>query len=262
MIRALRTAASGMYAEQLKIDTVANNLANVNTAGFKKQSVQFQDLIYQSTLAASAGQGDGTVAPVPIAVGHGVRPISTDRIFAQGTPQETNNSLDVMIEGTGFFQVRRADGRIAYTRDGTFKLSSDGALVTSGGYHLEPDVQIPEDAASIVIGRDGTIAVTTASNPQTQTVGQFELAKFVNSAGLKPIGQNLFEESAASGTSTVTSPGKEGNGELVQGFVEGSNVQVVEEMVSMILAQRAYEANTKSIQTADSMLQLVNSLKR
>ncbi|MDK9698971.1 MAG: flagellar basal-body rod protein FlgG [bacterium] len=262
MIRALRTAASGMFAEQLKIDTVANNLSNVNTSGYKKQTVQFQDLIYQSTHTAAAGQGDGTLAPVPIAVGHGVRPISTDRIFTQGSPTETNNPLDVMVEGTGFFQVTRADGRIAYTRDGTFKLSSDGTVVTSGGYRLEPELRIPEDATSIVIGRDGAIAVTTLSSAQTETVGQLELAKFVNPAGLNPLGQNLFEETSSSGMPTVANPGQEGIGEVVQGYYEASNVAVVEEMVAMILAQRAYEANSKSIITADSMLQVVNSLKR
>lgn len=262
MIRALRTAATGMFAEQLKIDTVANNLANVNTSGFKKQTVQFQDLVYQATHAAAAGSGDGAVAPVPIAVGHGVRPVSTDRMFQQGSPQQTDNPLDVMIEGNGFIPVKRADGRNAYTRDGGLKISADGTLVTAGGYHLEPEIRLPEDTVNVVIGRDGTVSVTTLNSSQTQTVGQIELAKFVNPAGLKPLGQNLFEESPASGVPLISQPGREGNGELVQGYVEGSNVQVVEEMVAMILAQRAYEANSKSILTADSMLQLVNQLKR
>ncbi len=263
MLRAMTTAASGMKAQQLNIDTIANNLANVNTAGFKKSQVEFQDLLYESVAPAGAVRGGGLAPASRVEVGHGVKMVSTDRMFTPGAMRQTGNPLDVMIEGDGFFQVRLPDGTMAYTRDGSFHLDSDRNLVTSTGYFLEPAVQIPLEATEIAIARDGTISVLLAGdNTTVQDIGRLEIAKFPNSGGLAARGGNLFLQSAASGDPIVGTPGLDGMGEIAAGFLEMSNVETVEELVNMITAQRAYELNSRSITVADDMLQTVNQLRR
>jgi len=262
MMRALWTAASGMNGQQYKIDITANNLANVNTTGFKKSRVDFQDLLYQTVRYAGTPVTAGAQIPTGIQVGHGVRPVATQRLFTQGTFQQTDNPFDLVIEGDGFFQILLPDGSIAYTRDGAFKRDSDGRLVTSDGFPLEPEVQIPEDALSVNIGSDGTVSVQLPGEDRPVERGKIELARFVNPAGLKSDGRNLYSATAASGDPIVGDPGLDGFGNLAQGYLEMSNVQVVEEMVSMIVAQRAYETNSKAIQAADEMLQTANNLRR
>lgn len=262
MIRALRSAASGMSAQQLKLDNIANNLANVNTTGFKKGQIQFQDLMYQVIRPASTSLQSNVVEPVELSIGHGVRPVAITRSFAMGTLTQTDNPLDLAISGDGFFQVQMPDGQVAYTRDGEIKLSPEGYLVTSDGYHLEPDIQIPPDAEQIVVNRDGTVMAMISGQSQPEEIGQFELARFINPAGLTSIGQNLYEETVASGPPIRGEAGLEGFGQIEQGFLESSNVSVVEEMVQMITAQRAYEVNSKSIRTAEDMLTQATNLKR
>ena len=261
MIRALWTAGTGMQAQQLNLDVVANNMANVNTTGFKRSRVDFQDLLYQTLQPAGTRTGGGEV-PSGVQVGHGARAIATQKIFAQGNFQQTENPLDLVIEGDGFFQLQRQDGSIAYTRSGSFKRDSQGQVVSSDGLVLQPAVTIPPDAVSISIGTDGTISVITGTSPTPQQVGQLELARFVNPAGLNAIGRNNFLPTAASGTATTGQPGGQGYGTLSQGFVESSNVSVVEEMVNMIAAQRAFEVNSKAIRTADEMLSIANGVMR
>jgi flagellar basal-body rod protein FlgG len=261
MMRALWSAASGMVAQQLNVDTIANNLANVNTAGFKKTRVDFQDLIYQTTRVPGAPAAEGVMVPTGIQVGLGVRPAATTRIFSQGTFQHTGNPLDLVIEGEGFFQVLLPDGSKAYTRAGTFKLDSEGNIVTADGFPLEPPLAIPSDAIEISVGSDGTVAVTLAGQVEPQTIGKIEIARFPNSAGLASAGHSLFTETAASGKPTTGTPGLDGFGSISQGVVELSNVVVVEEMVSMITAQRAYEANAQAIKVADQMLQMANNAR-
>jgi flagellar basal-body rod protein FlgG len=251
-----------MYAQQLFVDTIANNLANVNTTGYKKSRVEFQDLIYQTLRAAGTSGVAGVVVPAELQIGHGVRPVAVQKNFSQGPPRSTENPLDVAIMGEGFFQVNLPDGTIAYTRDGTFKLNNEGALVTADGFYLEPQINIPLDTTSINIDNDGTISVILVGSVEPQEVGQIELAKFINAGGLKNIGQNMFLPTEASGEPVLGSPGTEGFGQLNQGYLEGSNVKVVEEMVNMIVAQRAYELNSKSIRTAEEMLQMANNIKR
>ncbi len=262
MIRALFTAATGMQAQQLNLDTIANNLANVNTTGFKRNRVDFQDLLYQTLRPAGTRMAGGVEVPTGIQVGHGTRPVATQKIWSQGNFQQTENPLDLVIEGDGFFQVTRPDGTIAYTRAGAFKRDSQGQIVNSDGYVLQPALTIPEGTTSISIGSDGTVSVITAGQSTPQQLGQIELARFMNPAGLNAIGKNLFLPTAASGQATTGTPGLDGFGTINQGFLEMSNVSVVEEMVQMIAAQRAFEVNSKAIRSADEMLAISNNLSR
>jgi len=262
MLRALWIAATGMEAQNLNVDVISNNLANVNTVGFKKSRADFQDLMYQSLLAPGTASTAQTVVPTGIELGQGVRPVAVQRMFSQGDFQKTENPLDMAIEGDGFFQILLPNGELAYTRCGAFKLDREGRIVTSDGYLLQPEVAIPEDAINITIGADGTISVTQPGQSVASQVGQLQIVKFINPAGLKSIGRNLFMPTDASGDPIIGVPGEEGFGTIAQGYVELSNVKVVEEMVNMIIAQRAYEVNAKAIQTADEMLQMANNVKR
>jgi len=262
MMRSLWTAASGMSAQQFNIDTISNNLANVNTGGFKRSRVDFQDLLYQTLRFAGTPTTQGAQIPTGIQMGHGVRPVATQKIFTQGTFKQTDNPLDIVIEGQGFFQILLPDGSIAYTRDGAFKKDAEGRLVTSDGFPLEPEIIVPEDAVEITIGSDGTVSVILTNQDEPQNIGNIELARFVNPAGLSSFGRNLFIATAASGPPIIGTPGLDGFGIVAQGYLELSNVQVVEEMVNMIISQRAYESNSKAIQASDDMLQTANNLRR
>jgi flagellar basal-body rod protein FlgG len=262
MNRALRIAATGMFAQQLNVDLIAHNLANVNTIGFKKSRPEFQDLMYQTLKTSVNSTNPNIQEPIEIQVGTGTVPVATLKNFTQGDIQTTSNPLDVAIEGEGFFQVRRPDGTIAYTRDGALKVSSEGMLVTAQGYIIEPGIALPTDISSIAISRDGTIEVQVIGQTESTKIGQLEMAKFVNPAGLRAIGNNLLIETPASGAPILGTPASEGFGELQQGALESSNVDVVEEMVNMIVAQRAYEINSKTIKTVDDMFSMANSLKR
>jgi flagellar basal-body rod protein FlgG len=263
MIRALYTAASGMTAQQLNVDTIANNLANASTAGYKVRRTQFQDLLYQTTIQPGASAGAQTTVPTGLQVGLGTRPSSNEIIFTQGNFSQTNNTLDVVIQGKGFFQVRRPSGELAYTRDGSFHADKDGNVVTSDGDPIEPQITIPSDAQSITIATDGTVSYTQSGQTQAQVAGQIQLAMFQNPAGLNGIGRNLYMPTEASGEATVANPGgQEGLGTLLQGYQEQSNVSVVEEFINLIASQRAYEANSKVVKAADDMYQQVNNLTR
>ena len=262
MIRAIWTAASGMQAQQLSIDVIANNLANVNTAGFKRSRVDFQDLLYQTLRPAGAAGSGGSQIPTGMQLGHGVRPSAIQRLFLQGDYQQTQNELDVAIEGSGFFQVSRSDGQVAYTRAGAFKLDQEGRIVTSEGFRLDPELTIPAGATKVSLAADGTVSVLQPGKTTPDEVGSISLVRFVNPAGLESIGKNLYLQTGASGDPTQGKPGDEGFGTLAQGFIEMSNVSVVEEMVNMIAGQRAYEINSKAIQTADEMLQMANNIRR
>ncbi|MDI3543383.1 MAG: flagellar basal-body rod protein FlgG [Candidatus Atribacteria bacterium] len=262
MIRALWTAATGMQAKQMDMDVIANNLANVNTTGFKKSRVDFQDLMYQVVRVQGSPTSPDTQVPSGIEIGLGVRPGAVQKMFSQGNIYETSNPLDVVIEGDGFFQILTPDGTIAYTRDGSFKLDAQGRMVTSDGFPLEPPITIPEGAESVTIAQDGTVTVKMPGEMEPQEVGVVELARFINPAGLLSIGRNLYLATASSGEPQVGTPGLDGFGTLAQGFLETSNVQIVEEMVKMITAQRAYEINSKAITTADEMMSIANNLKR
>lgn len=261
MLRALWTAASGMTTQQINIDNIANNLANVNNAGFKKSRVNFHDLLYQELRPAGALTATGISHPTGIQIGLGSKVVATEKIFSQGNFQETGNMLDIAIEGDGFFQVTLPDGNIGYTRAGSFKIDSDGNIVSPQGYLLEPAINIPENATSITIGTDGIVSVTIPGEVEAAEVGNIELARFINPAGLKSIGNNIYLQTGASGEPTTGVPGENGLGTIAQGVLEMSNVNVVEEMVNMITGQRAYEINSKAIQTSDQMLQIVNNLK-
>jgi flagellar basal-body rod protein FlgG len=261
VIRALFTAGTGMQAQQTNLDVIANNLANVNTPGFKRSRVDFEDLLYQTARPAGTRSGSGEI-PTGAQVGHGTRPVATQKIFAQGHFQQTDNPLDVVIEGDGFFQLVRPDGAIAYSRAGTFKRDSQGQMVNSDGLVLQPAISIPQDATNISISSDGVVSVTTAGSNTPQQLGQIELARFVNPPGLNAIGRNLYLPTAASGNATTGLPGQQGLGSLGQGFLESSNVSAVEEMVNMIAAQRAFEVSSKAIKSADEMLQIANGVIR
>ncbi len=261
-MRALWTSASGMAGQQFTIDIIANNLANVNTSGFKKSRVDFQDLLYQTLRFAGTPVTAGAQIPTGIQVGNGVRPVATVKVFSQGTFRQTDNPLDLVIEGDGFFQILLPDGSVAYTRDGAFKKDSEGRIVTSDGFVLEPEIIIPEDAVEVSVGTDGTVSVVRLGDNEPVTVGTIELARFINPAGLRSYGRNLFLATAASGPPIVGQPGLEGFGAVAQGFLEMSNVQVVEEMVNLIIGQRAYDANSKAIQASDDMLNTANNLRR
>jgi len=262
MDKALRTATSGMRAQQLHIDTISNNLANVNTTGFKKSKVEFQDLLYQTIRPAGAGTSVGSEAPTELQIGCGTAPVSTAKMFTQGDVVQTGNALDLAIEGDGFLQFRMSDGTISYSRDGALKISRDGQIVNSDGYFLDNNITLPSETQSISISRDGIVSVTVAGSTEPQDLGQIELARFINPAGLKNIGRNLLVATGASGEPIIGVPELEGMGSLAQGYLESSNVDVVEEMVNMIVAQRAYEINSKTIRTSEDMMSLVNNLKR
>jgi flagellar basal-body rod protein FlgG len=261
MIRALYTAASGMNAQQMNIDNIANNLANSDTNGFKMRRTQFQDLLYQTHIQPGASAGSQTIVPSGLQIGLGTRPASNEIIFSQGNFQQTDNPLDLVIQGNGFFQIRLPDGSVAYSRDGGFQLVANGNVVTSNGNPLEPQITIPPAAQSVTIAADGTVSYTQPGQTAAQVAGQIQLALFPNPAGLNSLGQNLFQQTDASGTPTVANPGgQEGLGTLMQGYVEGSNVSVVEEFINMIVSQRAYEANSKVVKAADEMYQQINNV--
>ena len=257
MMRALNTAASGMAAMQTNVEVIANNLANVNTTGFRKSRAEFEDLIYQTYRTPGGSVGDNQKLPTGIQIGEGVRTVSTTQLHIQGSLLQTGNSLDVAIEGSGYFQVTRPGGQLAYTRAGDFKTDAEGRLITVDGYAVEPAMTFPTNATSITIAANGMISVTTPDQTQSQEVGQLTLANFVNPSGLSPIGKSLFVPTDASGQPLVTTPGQEGLGTLQQHFLEGSNVEVVNEMIDLIASQRAYEVNQKVITTADEMLRRV-----
>lgn len=262
MLRALYTAASGMEAQQLNIDTIAHNLANINTSGFKMRKAQFQDLLYQNIRQAGAANSATTDIPVGLQVGLGTKPAASEIIFSQGDFSSTGNPLDVVIQGQGFFQVRMSNGELAYSRNGNLHLNRDGNIVTSEGDLLDPQIKIPEDQTGITIGADGTVSVTTAGQSDPQQVGKIELALFQNPSGLQNIGKSLFLPTKSSGEAITGTPGENGLGTLLSEYVEQSNVSVVEEMVNMIVSQRAYEANSKVIRTADEMFTQANNVVR
>lgn len=262
MIRSLWTAATGMQAQTTNIDVISNNLANVNTAGFKRSRVDFQDLLYDTLRPPGTSTGGDGQVPTGIQIGHGTRTASTQKIFMQGDFQNTQNELDLAIEGQGFFQIVQANGELAYSRAGNFKIDGEGRVVSPDGLLLEPEITIPTDALAVSIGSDGVVSVLQAGQTTPVDVGTIELARFVNPAGLQSIGRSLFIPTEASGDATTGNPGEDGLGTLAQGFLEMSNVSVVDEMVNMITAQRAYEINSKAIQAADDMLQTANNLKR
>ena len=261
-MRSLFIAATGMEAQKLNIDVIANNLANVNTVGFKRSRADFQELLYQDLKTPGAVASEGNQIPSGIQTGLGVKPVAVQKIFHQGDFVQTGNKLDLVIEGDGFFQISMPDGTVSYTRSGAFKLDSEVRVVNSDGYPLEPAITIPASTVSVTVSADGKISVLEAGSTTTTEVGQIELARFINPAGLRALGKNLFSSTAASGEPTTGSPGTEGSGTLAQGFIEMSNVNIVEEMVNMIVSQRAYEINSKAVQASDEMLQLANNLKR
>lgn len=262
MLRSLWTAATGMKAQQTNIDTITNNLSNVNTTAYKKTRAEFQDLLYQTIRPAGVTNNMGSQFPTPIQIGHGVRLSATLKSFVQGTPVNTGGTFDMAIQGDGFFMVQQPNGEIGYTRDGSFKIDGQGNLVTSEGYYMLPEVTIPSEASQVVIRENGDVAVSVPGQTDMQVVGVIKLVKFPNAAGLMSIGKNLYIESEASGEALEGVPGFEGFGTLAQGMLEASNVSVVEEMVNLITSQRAYEINAKAIQTSDEMLGLANDLKR
>lgn len=263
MIRALYSAASGMTAQQMNVDNIAHNLANANTSGYKQRRAQFQDLLYQTVVQPGAAAGQQTVVPTGLQLGLGTRTASNEIIFTQGDFSQTNNPLDLVIQGKGFFQVRRPSGELAYTRSGSFHLDRDGNIVTGSGDPLEPQITLPPDAQQITIGEDGTVSFTQPGQTASQQAGQIQLANFPNPAGLNSLGGNLYSPTDASGDPIVGNPGgQEGMGAILQGYLEQSNVSVVEEFINLIVAQRGYEANSKVVQAADNMYQQVNNLVR
>ena len=263
MIRALYSAASGMNAEQLNVDNIANNIANANTTGFKSRRAQFQDLLYQSMIQPGAAAGQQSTVPTGLQLGLGTRAASNEVIFSQGDFSQTNNPLDLVVQGQGFFQIRRATGDLAYTRSGNFHLNRDGQVVTIDGDLLDPPITIPQNALSVTIASDGTVSYSQAGQSASQQAGQIQLATFSNPSGLNSIGRNLFLPTDASGDPVVGLPGgQEGLGQLLQGYVEQSNVSVVNEFINLIVSQRAYDANSKVVKAADDMYQQVNNLKQ
>jgi flagellar basal-body rod protein FlgG len=262
MIRALYTAASGMNAQQANIDNIAHNLSNVNTAGFKKARVEFEDLVYEQAKQPGSPTSTAGESPIGFEIGLGTRPVATARDFGRGNLRATNGPLDLAIEGRGFLQVTLPDGETAYTRSGALHLNAEGLVVNAEGYPIEPQISIPSNALSITISKEGIVSVSLPGESAPQEVGTIELASFQNPAGLSALGGTLFTVTSASGEPTTAVPGQEGMGTLAQGFLEESNVSIVEEMVNMILAQRAYEANSRVVRTSDEMLAQVNNLAR
>ncbi|SEP03423.1 flagellar basal-body rod protein FlgG [Aquisalimonas asiatica] len=254
---ALWVAKTGLDAQETRMQTVSNNLSNVNTTGFKQDRAVFEDLVYQNVRQAGAQNTQDAQLPTGLSLGTGVRVVATEKEHSQGTLQQTENPLDLAVEGDGFFQILRPDGSVGYTRDGSFQVNSEGQVVTSSGFELEPPLNIPENAENVTIGQDGTVTVSLAGQADVQEVGQIELVDFVNPAGLEPIGGNLFMETAASGAPQAGTPGLDGLGGVLQGALESSNVNIAEELVNMIETQRAFETNTKSISTSDQMLQFI-----
>lgn len=260
MIRSLWISKTGLDAQQMQLDTISHNLANVGTNGYKRAHAQFEDLLYQNLRQSGAQETQQTMLPAGLQLGTGVRPVGTARIFTQGNLNKTENPMDLAVNGAGFFQVQMPDGTTAYTRDGALRVDSQGQLVTANGYALQPAITLPANATAITIGADGVVSATLPGQASAQQVGQIQTASFVNPAGLDPMGQNLFRETAASGTPTVGTPGLNGHGTISQGYVETSNVNVVEELVAMIQTQRAYEINSKAISTSDQMLGRLSQL--
>ncbi|MEJ2455746.1 MAG: flagellar basal-body rod protein FlgG [Candidatus Thiodiazotropha sp.] len=258
MYPALWIAKTGLDAQQTNMSVISNNLANVNTTGFKRDRAVFNDLIYQNLRQVGAQSSENTELPSGLMLGTGVRVVATQKEHSQGNIVQSGNSLDVAIQGKGYFQVLHPDGNIVYTRDGTFSLTADGVLVTPNGYELQPAMTVPTDATSVTIGSDGVVSVLQAGDTSPTQIGQVELAYFVNPQGLEPIGDNLYRETNASGGVNTAIPGTDSTGTLIQGALEGSNVNVVEELVNMIETQRAYEMNSKAISTTDEMLSYVN----
>ena len=260
MIRSLWIAKTGLEAQQTQLDVITNNLANVNTTGFKRSRAMFEDLLYQNIRQPGAQSSQQTQLPSGLQLGTGVRAVATERLFIQGNLQQTGNEKDVAIQGVGFFQVLLPDGSTAYTRDGSFQVDSQGQLVTASGYPIQPAMTVPSDAQSLSVSRDGIVSVVQPGSVVPNQIGSFELASFVNPAGLEAKGENLFIETAASGTPVINVPDSNGMGYLVQRYVETSNVNVVEEMTNMIQAQRAYEISSKAVTTSDEMLQKLSQL--
>ncbi len=259
MDASLWVAKTGLDAQQTRMNVISNNLANVNTTGFKRDRAVFEDLLYQNIRQAGGQTGADTQAATGFQLGTGVRVLATEKITAQGNMQTTENSLDIAIAGDGYFQIAQPDGTIAYTRDGNFNLDNAGQIVTSSGHLLQPAITVPANASSLTIGQDGTVSIELQAGGGAQVLGQLQMARFINAAGLQAIGQNLLKETPASGAPQVGNPGADGMGILMQGALEASNVNVVEEMVSMIETQRAYEINSKAISTVDGMLQYLNN---
>lgn len=260
MMRSLWISKTGMEAQQTQLDAISHNLANVSSNGYKRSHAVFEDLMYQNLRQAGANSSEQTTLPTGLQAGLGTRAVATSRDFAQGNLQQSSNTFDLAVRGNGFFHVQMPDGTDAYTRDGSFQVDPQGVLVTNNGYPVQPGITIPANAQNVTVAADGTVSVTLAGQAQAQTIGQLRLASFVNPAGLEPKGQNLFAETTASGTASVGAPGLNGLGAIQQGYVETSNVNVVEELVSMIQTQRAYELNSKAIQTSDQMLQKLAQL--
>ncbi len=261
MLRAMRSAASGMAAQQMFVDTIANNLANINTTGFKKARARFEDLLYQTTRPAGLPTGAGTGTPMATQVGHGARIVGTEKLFSQGDTEVTGNPFDVEIQGDGFFQFLSPASEIVYSRDGALRLDAEGRIVSGMGYPLEPAITLPQETTAVYISPEGEVqAMTPGGDPQV--VGRIELARFTNAAGLESLGGNFMRKTAASGEAIVGTPGEAGIGAISQGTLERSNVSVVDEMVAMIVAQRAYEINAKAIQSSDEMMSQTNNLKR
>ena len=262
MMRALYIAATGMEAQQLNIDVISNNLANVNTTGFKKSRADFQDLLYQTIKMAGSSSGGGTQVPAGIQVGSGVRPASVQKMFSQGDFQNTQNPLDLAVEGDGLFQVAMPNGTTAFTRSGSFKKDSTGRLVTSDGYPVEPSITLPSDTVSVTVSANGGVSVLQAGSSTPTEIGTIQLVRFSNPTGLNSIGRNLFLPTPASGEAVSGTPGEAGFGTIAQGFLEASNVNIAEELVNMIIGQRAYEINSKAMQSADEMMKTANEVKR
>ena len=260
MMRSLWISKTGMEAQQTQLDTISHNLANVGTSGYKRAGVLFEDLMYQNLRSPGGASSDQSALPTGLQVGLGVRVAASTRNFGQGALNQTGNTYDVAIQGQGFFQVQMPDGTSAYTRDGSFQVSSTGQLVTAAGYTVQPGITIPANAQAVTIDAHGVVAATVPGQATPQTLGTLQTATFVNPAGLDPRGGNLFAETAASGTPNAAAPGSNGHGTLQAGFLEGSNVNVVEELVTMIATQRAYELNSKAIQTSDQMLQRLSQV--
>lgn len=260
MIRSLWIAKTGLDAQQTQMDVISNNLANVSTTGFKRTRAVFEDLLYQTLRQPGAQSSQQTMLPSGLQLGTGVRPVATEKIFTQGNLQQTGNALDMAIQGRGFFQVLLPDGTTGYTRDGSFQVDAQGQMVTASGYPLQPSITIPADATSVTIGADGTVSVLQPGSPSPNQIGSIQLASFINNAGLQSFGENIYLETAASGTPSANTPGTNGLGSLNQTYLETSNVNVVEELVNMIQTQRAYEINSKAISTSDQMLQKLTQL--